>query len=152
MPVLVLAVVIIGCKTELLDTAGNPVLDASGNPMMLPESAHKRLKRVTPNTQREIYSAISSAANKGAWAEVANFKLPDNRIKFLIGPTATQEEFDEYLQYVKSNSNVVRDDVELDGEGKYVMLSTCAYVFALSRSVVHGRMFPIDSAGGILLP
>lgn len=73
----------------------------------------------------------------------------DKAYTIFQGPS---EEFDEYLQYVKSNSNVVRDDVELDGEGKYVMLSTCAYVFALSRSVVHGRMFPIDSAGGILLP
>lgn len=110
-PVLVLAVVIIGCKTELLDTAGNPVLDASGNPMMLPESAHKRLKRVTPNTQREIYSAISSAANKGAWAEVANFKLPDNRIKFLIGPTATQEEFDALKILAGIMANKYRTEV-----------------------------------------
>ncbi len=60
-------------------------------------------------------------------------------------------EMDDWLQYVKTNS-MVTADVELDGEAKYVMLSTCAYVFALSRSVVHGKMVPIDSAGGILLP
>ncbi len=73
----------------------------------------------------------------------------DRAYTIFQGPS---EEFNEYLQYVKENSAVVRDDVELDGDAKYVMLSTCAYVFALSRSVVHGKMIPVDSAGGILLP
>jgi sortase B len=62
------------------------------------------------------------------------------------------EEFEEYLQYIKENSNVVRDDVELDPNAKYVMLSTCAYVFSMARSVVHGIMIPLDSAGGVLIP
>ena len=59
-------------------------------------------------------------------------------------------EFDEYLQYVKDNS-AVKAHVELDGEAKYVMLSTCAYVFSMARSVVHGKMVPVDSAGGVLI-
>ena len=29
---------------------------------------------------------------------------------------------------------------------------TCAYSFEDARSVVHGRMVPVDSAGGRLLP
>lgn len=59
-------------------------------------------------------------------------------------------EFNEYLQYVKGNS-MVGADVFLDGEAKYVMLSTCAYVFSMARSVVHGKMIPVDSAGGVLI-
>ena len=31
------------------------------------------------------------------------------------------------------------------------MLSPCAYVFSLSRSVLHGKMVPIDTAGGKLI-
>ena len=60
-------------------------------------------------------------------------------------------ELDEYLAKARQNSEV-QSDVELDGEAKYVMLSTCAYVFSLARSVIHGKMVPVDSAGGVLLP
>ncbi len=59
-------------------------------------------------------------------------------------------ELDEYLALTKQRSAVTAD-VELDGEAKYVMLSTCAYVFSLARSVIHGKMVPVDSAGGTLL-
>ena len=60
-------------------------------------------------------------------------------------------ELNEYLAKAKQNS-MVQADVELDGEAKYVMLSTCAYVFSLARSVIHGKMVPVDSAGGVLIP
>lgn len=39
-----------------------------------------------------------------------------------------------------------------EGEARYVMLSTCAYVFTDARAVVHGVLEPLDSAGGIPLP
>ena len=60
-------------------------------------------------------------------------------------------QLDEYLVKTRNHSEVT-SDVELDGEAKYVMLSTCAYVFALSRSVLHGKMVPVDSAGGSFSP
>ncbi|MCM1025828.1 MAG: class B sortase [Roseburia sp.] len=40
------------------------------------------------------------------------------------------------------------DGKELDGRGKYVVLSTCAYDFEDARFVVHGIMEPVESAGG----
>ena len=57
-------------------------------------------------------------------------------------------QLDEYLAKAKERS-VVNADVELDGQAKYVMLSTCAYVFELSRAVLHGKMVPVASAGGV---
>ena len=61
------------------------------------------------------------------------------------------EQFNEYLQKVRDLS-VVTADVELDGELKYVMLSTCAYVFANARAIIHGMMVPVDSIGGVFAP
>ena len=60
-------------------------------------------------------------------------------------------QMDEYLVYIKGLSEV-DSDVELDGEAKYVMLSTCAYVFTFSRAIINGKMVPIDSAGGSFSP
>ena len=60
-------------------------------------------------------------------------------------------ELDEYLRYITGLS-VIESDVEIGGEDKYVMLSTCAYVFSNARAIVHGKMVPVDSAGGVLVP
>ena len=60
-------------------------------------------------------------------------------------------ELDEYLRYITGLS-VIESDVEIGGEDKYVMLSTCAYVFSNARAIVHGKMVPVDSAGGVLAP
>ena len=42
--------------------------------------------------------------------------------------------------------------MELEEDAHYVVLSTCAYVFDYARSVVHGMLVPLDSAGGIPFP
>ena len=60
-------------------------------------------------------------------------------------PTA---ELGEYLAAAMDRAEASAD-VELDVEAKYVMLSTCAYVFDYARAVLHGKMVPIDSAGGV---
>ncbi len=39
-----------------------------------------------------------------------------------------------------------------DGSGRYVVLSTCAYVFDNARYVLHGELVPVDSAGGTAIP
>ncbi len=53
-----------------------------------------------------------------------------------------------YLQMI-SGSSVTASDTELDPNSQYIMLSTCAYGYELARSVLHGRLVPLDSAGGI---
>lgn len=59
------------------------------------------------------------------------------------------EDMNQYLAYAQ-NSSEFSSDVELDPEGKYVVLSTCAYVFDNARYVLHGMLIPVDSAGGRL--
>ena len=58
------------------------------------------------------------------------------------------EEFDAYLRSALARSEF-RAETELDATGKYVLLSTCAYSFQLARTVLHGRLIPVDSAGGL---
>ena len=53
----------------------------------------------------------------------------------------------EWVTDAKERSVVVPSAVPLL-DGKHVMLSTCAYVFDNARSVVHGLLLPISSAGG----
>ena len=38
---------------------------------------------------------------------------------------------------------------ELPADGRYLILSTCAYIFIDARAVVVGRLYPIMSAGGV---
>ena len=46
--------------------------------------------------------------------------------------------------------STVKADVETDPEAHYVLLSTCAYtVYDDARTVIHGRLVPVDSAGGV---
>ena len=55
---------------------------------------------------------------------------------------------ERYLDTALELSNV-KADVEVSPDGKYVLLSTCAYVFENARSVIHGLMEPASSAGGV---
>ena len=61
------------------------------------------------------------------------------------------EELDDYLAKCLELSDF-QADVELDGEARYVVLSTCAYVFDNARNVLHGKLVPVDSAGGVEKP
>lgn len=56
-------------------------------------------------------------------------------------------EMEEYIAQRRALSEF-QAQVKLDPEGKYVMLSTCSYEFEDARSVLHGMLVPLDSAGG----
>ena len=58
--------------------------------------------------------------------------------------------FEQYLQNAEGLS-AVKADVEVSPDSKYVLLSTCAYVFENARSVIHGKLEPASSAGGVPL-
>ncbi len=58
------------------------------------------------------------------------------------------EEFTQYLQDAAAKSNF-QADVELEADSRYVLLSTCAYVFDNARDVLHGKLVPVESAGGV---
>lgn len=66
------------------------------------------------------------------------------------GPCA---EFDDYLKKCVRQSDF-QADADLDGDGNYIMLSTCTYAYTDARYVLHGMLVPVDGrqsgmAGGI---
>lgn len=74
----------------------------------------------------ELFSAYTTAAGSDSYIAV-------------LSPC---EEMDSYLGRVKSKS-AFTSEVSLPGDERYVMLSTCAYVFENARSVLHGKLVPI---------
>ena len=57
------------------------------------------------------------------------------------------QELEKYLQGAVRKSDFV-SPVELRADGRYVLLSTCAYGFSNARYVLHGMLEEVDSAGG----
>ncbi len=57
---------------------------------------------------------------------------------------------DAYLRRANGLSEV-HTEVQLEPEGKYVMLTSCAYDYDSARMVLHGKLVPVNSAGGVPL-
>ena len=57
------------------------------------------------------------------------------------------EEYDRYVEKVLAGSDF-QPAFQPEGTGRYVLLSTCAYVFDDARYVLFGELVPADSAGG----
>ena len=55
-----------------------------------------------------------------------------------------------YLWHVESYSPY-HIGVDLDPNAHYILMSTCAYIFEDARSVLHGKLLPVMSAGGVPL-
>lgn len=60
------------------------------------------------------------------------------------------EKLEEYLQHCAAQSDF-RTDITLDRNGRYVVLSTCVYVFDDARYVLQGMLVPADGAEDIAL-
>ena len=54
------------------------------------------------------------------------------------------EDFSQYLSNCQAQSDFSAE-AELDGDGRYVVLSTCAYEFDEARYVLHGRLEKVDT-------
>ena len=54
----------------------------------------------------------------------------------------------QYLWTIQSYS-AWHTDTELDPTAHYIVLSTCAYAFEDARSVLHGKLLPVMTAGGV---
>ena len=64
------------------------------------------------------------------------------------------DEFRDYLRNALSQSEF-HSEVKIDENAQYVVFSTCAYSFYMARTVLHGKLVPVDSVGGVpkdLLP
>ena len=59
--------------------------------------------------------------------------------------------FADYLNQMFSLS-VIKTDLVPDPDSRYIVMSTCAYVFENARSVLFGKLIPLASAGGRPIP
>lgn len=60
------------------------------------------------------------------------------------------EKFARYLQEAVDQSDFTPvDKATVNPDRNYVMLTTCAYIFNNARYVLHGKLVPVDSAGGV---
>ena len=67
--------------------------------------------------------------------------------QLFYGPGA---DLDVYLHNAMAKSDF-QAAAEPEAGARYVMLSTCAYVFSNARYVLHGMLRPVSSAGGVPL-
>ncbi len=58
------------------------------------------------------------------------------------------ERLEAYLNWAKRWS-AFQSDVETPPDGHYIVLSTCAYSSDDARTALHGKLVPVDSAGGV---
>lgn len=65
---------------------------------------------------------------------------------YTIYPEACGE-FDGYVEQMLERSDF-RPLPRPEGTGRYVLLSTCAYVFEDARYILFGELVPVGSAGG----
>ena len=84
----------------------------------------------------------------------------DYRVDIFAGYVTTADSdtykvFDEpgsalegYLNWAKKWS-AFNSAVETEADGHYIVLSTCAYSSDDERTALHGKLVPVDSAGGI---
>lgn len=75
----------------------------------------------------------------------AGYTTPATSDTYTIYPGAG-EELDNYLKRCVERSDF-RADVDLDGQGKYVVFSTCSYVYTDARYVLHGVLVPVERQG-----
>lgn len=62
------------------------------------------------------------------------------------------ENFDHYLnEAIEMSDFEPVEGADVNPQRNYVMLTTCAYVFDNARYVLHGKLVPVDSAGGVPL-
>lgn len=59
------------------------------------------------------------------------------------------DDLNAYLQEALDLSLFTASDVQLKPKGRYVMLTTCAYIFDNARFVMHGLLTPVPSEGGV---
>lgn len=96
--------------------------------------AHPVMWLLTPERDYKIilFSGYTTSADSDTYTM---FSEPTQELKEYLGNVAAKSDF--------------HAEAELPADGHYVVLSTCAYVFDNARYVLHGRLVPADSAGGV---
>jgi len=96
-PSLVLLGIVVGCTTQLVDSSGKPVYDASGKAVMVSSSTKEKTEKsavvVRDAVRKEIETALKSATTAAAAAKAAESAgLPDSQVKAIAGADASPEE------------------------------------------------------------
>ena len=63
---------------------------------------------------------------------------------------AASAALDRYLETMLAQSEI-QAQAKPEAGNRYVLLSTCAYAFGDARFVIHGKLVPVNSAGGVPL-
>ena len=105
-PSLALIGIVAGCATQLVDSHGNPVYDASGNAVMVSSATKEKAEKSAPVVRDAVRKKIEAAWKKGnapAKADgtqastvtlkaVESTSLPDSLVKVLAGADASPED------------------------------------------------------------
>ena len=137
----------------LIVTAGDAKIDNSKYKAMF----HTKAKMLTPEQAQEMTGhAVGGVCPFGNPEGVRTY-LDISLQRFdTVFPAAgsgnsaiqlTCDELAEYLERSLEQSDFAAG-TEPEAGGRYVTLSTCAYAFTDARYVLHGRLVPVDSAGG----
>lgn len=69
---------------------------------------------------------------------------PGQQMDALLAKAQKESDFNMTTRYAEQlDTSTLSPGVQLDPQGRYVMLSTCAYVFNNARYALHGELVPI---------
>jgi hypothetical protein len=79
---------------------------------------------------------------------IAAYAVPANSNTFTV-VYKTGRDIESYLERVMEKS-VFSTDVETDPDSKYILLSTYSGKHDSERYVLHGKLIPLDTVGGVI--
>ena len=91
-PSLVMAVLLAGCTTQLVDSSGNPVYDSSGKAVMVSNSTKEKVDKAVTVVRETVRHKIESTVKTGATPDISTVGLTDEKARLLAGADASAED------------------------------------------------------------
>ena len=79
---------------------------------------------------------------------IAGYVVPANSNTYTVVYKPGRD-VESYLEKIMERS-VFETEVEADPNARYVLLSTCSHKYDNARAVIHGKLVPLDTVGGVL--
>lgn len=89
---MVLVGIVSGCRTQLVDSRGNPVYDSSGNAVMVSSSTKEKVDKSSPIVRGIVRQEIDKSVKAGAAPAANAVGLPDEKARSLAGADASIED------------------------------------------------------------